>query len=61
MRTAYTLHRGGYLSGRLWSTLRHDAEKALRKPVFCEFWPEMKLEFIGDPDFVAYVDRAQSA
>lgn len=60
IRSAFTLSEAGYFSGKLWSNLRADAEKSLKKPVFHELWPKMKTEFLNDPSFIAYVDRVQS-
>ena len=59
MNAAFTLHRTGYFSGRLWRALNDEAQRGLRLPVFRDQWSRAQLEFAHNPDFIKYVERVQ--
>jgi hypothetical protein len=61
MGSAHTLYISGYFSGRLWKQLRSQAERGLQLPVFRTIWPQIRGEFLASPDFVAFVEKCQTA
>ena len=61
VNSAHTLYRSGYFSGKLWKQLKTQAEQGLRIPVVDECWPQLRVQFLQNPDFVAFVEECQLA
>jgi hypothetical protein len=52
----YHLHKGGFISSRLWELWEREITRTLSGPVFQREWPGFRAEFDYSPDFVGYID-----
>ncbi len=52
----YRLHKGGFISSRLWKLREREITRTLSGPVFQREWPRFRAEFDYSPDFVGYIN-----
>jgi hypothetical protein len=52
----YYLHKGGYVSKKLWTLWEREIKKTLTGRVFQREWEGVAIEFAHSPDFVHYVN-----
>ena len=53
----FHLHKGGYVSNKMWLLWEHEIKRTLSGPVFRREWERVAIEFCHDEDFVQYIDR----
>jgi hypothetical protein len=51
----YHLHRGGYISRRLWNLWEREIKRTLKGPVFVREWSALAAEFSHDKEFLDYM------
>ena len=51
----YHLHKGGFISSRLWKLWEREIARTLSGPVFQREWPAFCAEFDYSPDFIGYI------
>jgi hypothetical protein len=51
----YHLHKGGYISKRLWVLWEREINRALGGPVFRREWEGVAAEFADDREFTQYI------
>ena len=56
----YYLHRGGYLSRRLWMLFEREIKRTLRGPLFEREWESVAAEFSHDRSFIQYINTLTS-
>jgi hypothetical protein len=51
----YYLHRGGYVSAKLWKVWEREIKRTLTGPVFRRELAAVEIEFSQDNEFISYV------
>jgi hypothetical protein len=54
---AYYLHKGAYISKKIWRLWEREIQRTLSGPVFRREWAGVAAEFDHDRQFIQYIDR----
>ena len=57
----FYLLKSGYLAREVWQTWQRELERTLRTRLYRSGWEDLQAEYESYPEFVAYVERVQSA
>ncbi len=52
----YHLHKGRYISNRLWMLWEREIKRTLMGPIFLREWQSVAAEFAHDCDFLRYIN-----
>jgi len=53
---AYYLHKGGYISKKMWMLWAREIKHTLSGPLFQREWAGVATEFAHDPEFLKYIE-----